>query len=152
MPAIGSLAIVNDDGTGDTSATYFWDGDFWRKNSSPYTNQGSVFDGIPSDPSQRVVAAPDATLTPVSSEIQPPVSGPSKGYGIYAGLAGQIISASTIYVFLTLTEEGLDNLGVIVNLFRRIKPTVNRLFLFYVVEGSYDPPVQLEVFDVGAIF
>jgi hypothetical protein len=99
------------------------------------------------------VAAPDESTSPfpISSETPPPLDGLSLGYGMYSGLANQIISANIIYVYIELTTEGLANLGVIINLFRRIKPTQNSLFLFYTVEGSMDPPVQQQIYDKGAL-
>jgi hypothetical protein len=152
-PIAGDVTLVNDDGTGDTVSTYFYDGSQWRKNSTLYSNQGLVSDGVPSDPQQRVVAAPDESTSPfpISSETPPPLDGLSLGYGMYSGLANQIISANIIYVYIELTTEGLANLGVIINLFRRIKPTQNSLFLFYTVEGSMDPPVQQQIYDKGAL-
>ena len=152
LPAgtLGEVATVQDDGTGDTSAAYFFDGSSWLKFSTPYDNQGSVLDGVPLTPSQSVVAAPDPnTLSiPLSSDARPPISGPSLGFGIYAGLSSGIVSANLINVTITLTEAGFNNLGVFINLLRRVKPTINKLFLIYTYGGTTE---AINIFDTGEL-
>lgn len=151
-PPAFSLASVLSDGSGDVGAIYFYDGAVWQKNSSPNVNQG----GLPfliGAPLPRAVAAPDPASVsyPVSSDIAPPATGGSQGYGMYAGLSPQIISSSIFIVSILFTASGFQNLASVINVLRRIKPTLFRLTIAYTVSGSPNPPTQIEIFDSGEL-
>jgi hypothetical protein len=151
-PDTGSLAGVQDDGTGDEGAIYYYDGAVWRKTTTPNVNQGTVASGSVPTPSPRAVAAPnpDSLAEPLTSLLQPPVSGPSQGYGMYGGYAQILLSARNIALVIKLTAAGVQNLGIIINLLRRIKPTLNALTLYYTTELD-NTPVQIEILDARAL-
>lgn len=152
-PDTGSLGGVEDDGTGDVGSIYYFDGSDWQKTSTPNANQGQVIGGVFDDPSPRSVAAPnpDTSTQPITSETSPPADGPSQGYGIYGGLAQQDIQARAINMIITLTDAGVANLGMIINLLRRIKPTLNQFILFYNTVSNPGTSFQVEILDSGAI-
>lgn len=179
-PMTGDIAVVKDDGTGDYGAIYYAEmgtdgflyglGDYgvgfygtsgggggdggWFKTTTRNIHQGQIIlNTAPPVPSPRAVWAPNPATSPepIRSTLPPPVDGPSQGYGMYGGLAQLTLQANVITLRIVLTTSGVENLGIIVNLLRRIKPTLNRLVLFYTVDGSPNPPVQLEIFDSGAI-
>jgi len=139
----GDVAGVYDDGSGDTGAIYtFYDGD-WFKCSTLYNLQGSVYQNTYLDSSG--IFAPDDPL--ITSQTPPPVSGPSKGYGFY-GLFGVNPTTENVELVITLTADGFANLGVIIALIRKIKPFVNRVYLY----ATYGEDVYLiEIKDLCAI-
>lgn len=143
-PSTGDVAIVASDGSGDYGAVYYYDGAVWRKNSTPNSYQGSV-----GQINARAVFAPDPDTTQVSSSIQPPVSGPSQGYGIYGSLSSFEIGSLQIYILADLTTEGNNNLSIIMYLLRKLKPTIDRMFLNYSINGVGE--YQVEIFDSGAV-
>ena len=145
--SIGQLAGVFDDGTGDEGAVYYYDGSAWRKTTGTNSNQGVVVGQTPPNPGSSV-EAPEADI--YSSGIQPPVDGPSQGYGYY-GIYGQLVlDSKRIDIFLDLTAEGVTNLGLIIFLFRKIKPTLNALFVSYTTPTE-TTPITIEIFDSGAV-
>lgn len=152
-PDIGSLGSVEDDGSGDVSAVYYFDGVDWQKTTTQNVNQGLVAGGVIPDPQPRAVNAPnpDTNPTPIISQNPPPVTGGSQGYGMYGGLAQIVLSANEIIFQVELTSAGFDNLGIIVNLLRRIKPTLNNFILVYTIEGSSDPATQINIKDQRAV-
>jgi len=143
-PSTGDVALVADDSSGDYGAVYFYDGSVWRKNSTPNSYQGSV-----GQVDARAVFAPDPDTTQVTSSIQPPVSGPSQGYGIYGSLSTFEIGSLQIFILADLTTEGNNNLSIIMYLLRKLKPTIDRMFLNYSVNGVGE--YQVEIFDSGAV-
>lgn len=152
-PALGSTADVWQDGTGDYGALYYYDGTAWRKVSSPNANQGIVAGGLIPTPEPSAVFAPDpgAGDPSTASETPPPASGPSQGYGIYAGLSSSTLKTKELDLTVVLTTDGVTNLGIIINLLRRIKPTLNRMRLSYTVQGSGAAAVAVEIKDTGAV-
>jgi len=145
-PTTGDKAIVNDDGTGDVGAVYYYDGSTWRKTTTPNANQGTVGDSIP----PRAVFAPDLTSLELSSNIKPPVSGPSQGYGMYGGMATYAIRQRQVIIACDLTTAGYSFLNVIIYLMRKIKPSLNTLLLNYTVNGGATV-TEIEILDSGAL-
>lgn len=140
----GDVAGVLNDGTGDTGAIYVYHDGSWYKCSTLYDLQGSIFENTYLDTSG--IWAPDDPL--LTSQTPPPVSGESKGFGIY-GLWGVNPTAETVEMVVTLTDEGFANLGVITLLFRKIKPYENRVVLY----ATYNTTIyQIEIKDSEAIF
>lgn len=148
-PVTGSLAGVFDDSTGDVSSVYYYDGAQWRKTTTTNVDQGQVTTSIPT-PQPRAVSAP-LTSSVINSATPPPVSGPSQGYGMYAGLSQTTLSANQILLSVILTDDGLDNIGMIINLLRRIKPSLNRLVLSYSLQSDPNTTGEVEILDSGAI-
>lgn len=153
-PPIGSVAGVEADGTGDIGAVYYYDGAVWRKTSTENPNQGQInVDGSVPPLQPRAVTAPnpDTAPNPITSNVRPPSTGPSQGYGMYAGLSDTILQSNKISVIIDITTAGFANLGIIINLMRRIKPTLNQLSLFYTINGNASTLAQIEIKDSGAI-
>lgn len=143
----GQLAGVLDDGTGDVSSIYYYDGAVWRKTTGANANQGQVIAQFPPSPGSSVFAPLSDIF---SSGVQPPLSGASQGFGYY-GIYGQVVlEAKRIDIILDLTDEGVANLGLIVFLFRKIKPTLNALFVSYTTPTNPDL-TEIEILDSGAV-
>lgn len=135
-PSNGDIAFVKNDSTGDVNAVYFWDAPntTWRKNTAINSTQGLVT-GSFTDPLPRAVRAPnsDSSPFPITSENPPPATGPTQGFGMYAGYSNQALSSSQIALTVRLTEQGYLNLSVLLYFLRRIKPAKNSLSLNYSV-------------------
>jgi hypothetical protein len=142
----GQLAGVYDDGTGDIGSVYYWDGSAWRKTTGINANQGIVVGQTPPEPGSSVY---DTETGSISSGIKPPDSGPSQGYGYY-GIYGQLLlAAKRIDIFIDLTDNGVANLGLIIFLFRKIKPTLNSLVVHYNTPSDSEY-IEIEIIDSGA--
>jgi len=139
----GDVAGVFDDGSGDQGAIYSFYGGVWYKVSTIYSLQGSVFTNTYLD-SSGIFAPDDPTIT---SQTPPPVDGPSKGYGFY-GMWGVNPTAEIVQMVLTLTADGFANLGIIILLFRKIKPYGTAVVL-YITYG--DDIYVIDVKDSEAI-
>lgn len=143
----GTLATVADDGSGDVNAVYYWDGGAWRKTTGVNANQGLVIGQVPPVPGSSVWTPESDTY---SSGVQPPVDGPSEGYGFY-GIYGQLeLKAKRIDILINLTADGVANLGLIIFLFRKIKPTLNSLYVSYTTPDNSEY-TEIEIFDSGAV-
>jgi hypothetical protein len=143
----GQLAGVNDDGSGDVGSIYYFDGSVWRKTTGANANQGLVVGQAPPVPGSSVWTPESDTY---SSGVQPPVDGPSEGYGYY-GIYGQLeLKAKRIDIIINLTESGVANLGLIVFLFRKIKPTLNSLYVGYTTPDNSEI-IEIEILDQGAV-
>lgn len=147
-PTTGDLCGVFDDGTGDQGAVYYYDGAVWRKTTTPNANQGLVSGGVAPQPGSSVFAPSDTGF--ISSATQPPVSGPSQGYGYYGVYGNFEQKAKRIDILLDLTADGAANLGMIVFLLRLLKPSLNALFLNYTTPTE-PVSIELQVFDSGAV-
>ncbi len=145
-PSAGDLCGVADDGTGDVGAIYYYDGAAWRKTTTPNVNQGEVIYEVAPDPGSTVFAENGY----VSSTIQPSASGPSEGYGYYGIFGEFVIYPRRINIKMDLTTAGVSNLGMIVYLFRKIKPTLNQLVLLYTTPTNPDYTF-IDVKDIGAV-
>jgi len=141
-PALGSIGLVNNDGTGDTSSGYYYDGTVWQKFTTSNENQGLV--GTDPVNESSAVFAPDGY---VSSIEPPPASGPSEGYGVYA-ILGASASLYTIKIVVELTPLGAQYLDVIITLLKRIKPAVLPILLVYTVSGVTN---TVEIRDLNSI-
>ena len=146
-PTAGDLCGVLSDGTGDQGAVYYFDGSTWRKTTTPNADQGLVI-GAPPSPGSSVFVPVEGVI---SSSVQPPVSGPSQGYGYYGIFGNFVLQAKRIDLSLDLTTDGVANLGMIVFLLRKIKPTLNALYLNYTTPSSPNTPVSIQIFDQGAV-
>lgn len=146
-PTTGDICNVYSDGTGDIGAVYYYDGSVWRKTTTPNANQGQVVNGLPPIPGSAVWSTGSGYT---SSGDVPPVTGPSQGYGYYGTYGIYLTNSKVIDIHLNLTTAGVANLGMIVFLLRRIKPTLNILMLKYTTPTN--PNItELNVSDSGAV-
>lgn len=131
VPAAGTVAIVQDDGTGDIGSIYYSDGLAWRKNSTPNTDLGLVdpITGIRPSPEAITVWAPNpATVSyAVDSAVPPPSDGPTEGYGTFASWAETAVFNDQITIFVSQVAGGDVALAVLLEMLRRIKP-LNKTF------------------------
>ena len=145
-PSLYDIAIVTDDGTGDFQSIYYFDGVYWNKNNTPNALQGLV--GIDNSYDSSLVFAPPNTDL-ISSDSQPPVDGYTEGYGFY-GIWGIGTIARFIVFTLVLTEDGNNNLGLIVQLIKKIKPLGSLTFFMNVVYE--ETTTQILVKDYNAVY
>jgi hypothetical protein len=147
----GALGFVQDDTTGDVGSIYYYDGTQWRKNSATNENQGSIAAIGPDIAGPRAVYAPnpDTSATLITSERQPPVDGPSQGYGMYGGYAIQTVASNQVDVAFDLTADGESNLNVIIYFFRRLKPAKSSLSLSFTVDGDEYSARKIFIKDTG---
>jgi len=139
IPSAGTIAIVNADGTGDIASVYYCDGTAWRKNSTPNIDLGTVDPvGLRPVPEALTVWAPNPATVPyaVDSQVPPPVSGSSQGYGTFATWAEGAVFTDTITITVTQIAGGTIALATLFELLRRVKP-VNKLFTLIVSEVEY---------------
>ncbi len=142
-PTEGDITLVVDDGTTDFQSVYYYDGFYWQKNSTPNANQKNASEVRVSQGSE--VFAPDDFL--ITSQTIPPVDGYSEGYGFY-GIFGQGSLVNRITFRITLTDTGFPNLGLIVQLIKKIKPVGNLLIIYAIYEGE---TYLLDINDINAI-
>ncbi len=128
-PSLYDIAIVTDDSTGDFQSIYYFDGAYWNKNNTPNALQGLV--GIDEVYDSSLVFATSDTEF-LSSDSQPPLDGNTEGYGFY-GIWGIGYNVKYLIFTLVLTEDGNKNLGLIVQLLKKIKPLGNLSFYINVV-------------------
>jgi hypothetical protein len=125
VASVGTICIVNDDGTGDKRAIYYSDGTAWRKNSMPNADLGIVIPNAarPSPEAITVWAPNPASVSySIASSIPPPSSGPTQGYGTFAGWAGTNISANQVILRLHQLSGGVSAIAIVLAMLRRIKP------------------------------
>lgn len=139
----GDVCGVFDDGSGDQGAIYTWDNGQWYKCSTPNASQGTV--DIQSYLNAGGVWAPDGTVT---SEDQPPLFGPTQGYGLY-GIWGISPTIAFISLAMVLTDAGNANLGVLIQLFRKIKPYQLAVVLYLTYAATLE---KINVIDTKAIY
>jgi len=144
VPSAGTLCIVDADGTGDRRAMYYSDGTAWRKNSMTNVNLGLVVPnaGRPSPEAVTVWAPNPASVAySIASSIPPPSSGPTQGYGTFAGWAGTNISANQVILKLHQLSGGVSAIAIVLAMLRRIKPvslqiTINIDSVDYIVSDA----------------
>jgi hypothetical protein len=125
VPSAGTVCIVDDDGTGDRRAVYYSDGSAWRKNSQTNVNLGLV---VPEEdrpvPEATTVWAPNPTSVTyaISSSLPPPSTGPSKGYGTFAGWSDTSITNNELTVRVRQIAGGNVAISTVLSVLRRIKP------------------------------
>lgn len=141
-PSEGDIAIVTNDGTTDFQSIYYYDGAYWQKNSSPNANQKNV-NSVTALQGSEVFAPNDSLIT---STTQPPTNGYSEGFGFY-GIFGQGILVNKISFQITLTDSGYANLGLIVQLIKKIKPVGNLIIVYAVYNGE---TFLLEINDINS--
>ena len=140
VPSAGTVAIVNDDGSGDIASVYYSDGTAWRKNSIPNADLGLVDPTTVArpDPEAITVWAPDPSTVSyaISSACPPPSSGPTEGYGTFATWAETTTFNNEITIYVTQIAGGNTALAVLIELLRRIKP-VNKILNLEVSGTEY---------------
>ena len=139
VPSAGTIAIVNDDGTGDIASVYYCDGAAWRKNSTPNEDLGLVNPtGIRPSPEATTVWAPNpATVSyAVDSQVPPPASGASQGYGTFATWANNAIFTDEITINVTQVSGGTVALATLIEVLRRVKP-LNKTFTINISGVAY---------------
>lgn len=131
VPTAGTVAIVNDDSSGDIASVYYSDGTAWRKNSIPNLGLGLVdpITGIRPIPEAVTVWAPNpSTVTyAIDSAVPPPVTGPTEGYGTFSTWAETAVFNDQITIYVLQIAGGDNALAILMELLRRIKP-VNKTF------------------------
>ena len=140
VPPAGTIAIVNDDSTGDIGSIYYSDGAAWRKSSTPNADLGLVdpTGGRPS-PEAFTVWAPDpATVTyAIDSQVPPPIGGPTQGYGTFATWANNAIYTDRVTLQLTQIAGGTLAIATIIECLRRVKPVNKLIYLDVSGVGTY---------------
>ena len=139
VPSAGTVAIVNDDSTGDIASVYYSDGAAWRKNSTPNDDLGLVNpSGSRPSPEALTVWAPDpSTVTyAVDSQIPPPLTGASEGYGTFATWANNSVYTDQIGIQVTQIAGGATAVATLIECLRRVKP-INKLFSLSVSGTTY---------------
>ena len=139
IPSVGTIAIVNNDSTGDIASVYYCDGVAWRKNSTPNSDLGLVnTTGVRPSPEALTVWAPNPeTVTyAVDSKIPPPLSGASQGYGTFATWAENSIFTDQITINITQISGGTNAVATLFELLRRVKP-LNKTFTLNISGVTY---------------
>jgi len=139
IPAAGTVAIVNDDSTGDKSSVYYCDGVAWYKTSTPNADLGTVDPTGPRPvPEAYTVWAPNPSTVPyaVDSQVPPPVTGNSEGYGTFATWSNNSIFTDRIEITITQIAGGSLAIATLIEVLRRIKP-VDKLFYLDVSGTTY---------------
>lgn len=140
VPSAGTIALVNDDSTGDIGSIYYSDGTAWRKNSMPNADLGLVDpEGDRPDPEAYTVYAPNPATAgyAIDSQVPPPTDGPTEGYGTFAGLADTAEYTDTITVTVTQIAGGSLAIATLIELLRRIKPLYKSITLI-ISEVNYN--------------
>ena len=130
VPSAGTIALVKDDSTGDIASVYYSDGVAWRKSSMPNADLGLVVPlGARPSPEAITVWAPNPSSVTyaIDSSVQPPVSGPTQGYGTFAGWAETETYTETITITMIQIAGGTVAIATLIELLRKVKP-VNILF------------------------
>lgn len=139
VPSVGTIAIVNDDGSGDISSVYYSDGIAWRKNSTPNADLGSV-DPVGFRPVPEAITVwapnPDLVTYAVDSQVPPPFDGNSQGYGTFASWAENQIFNDEIAITVIQIAGGTVALATLIELLKRVKP-VNKTFTLEVSGEKY---------------
>lgn len=123
---VGTICVVNADGTGDTGTVYYSDGTTWRKNSYTNVDLGLVDStGERPDPEAITVWAPNpaTAVYSVDSQTPPPSDGPTEGYGTFSTWAETAIFTNEITIQLHQLSGGALATATLFELLRRIKPT-----------------------------
>ena len=139
IPSAGTIAIVNDDSTGDSGSIYYCDGTIWRKNSAPNIDLGLVDTaGARPVPEAITVWAPNPTTVTyaIDSQVPPPATGLSQGYGTFSTWSENAIFTDEITIEVTQIAGDTVALATLIELLRRVKP-VNKTFTLFVSEVEY---------------
>lgn len=140
VPAVGVIAIVEDDSSGDRNTIYYSDGSVWRKSSTPNADLGLVDPTGPRPvPEAITVYAPNpATINyALQSQKPPPSDGPTEGYGTFATFGNLSTFSGELELQVKLTTESPVALATLIAMLRRIKPAnfVLRVRLMHVDES-----------------
>lgn len=145
-PSVYDICIVGNDGSLDHNSVYYYDGFVWKKNNTANELQGEV--GVNNAYDSSIVYAPPETDL-ISSDSKPPVDGFSKGFGFY-GIRGLGTIARFIVFTLTMTEDGNKNLGLIIQLIKKIKPIGSLTFYINIVYE--ETTTQILIKDYNSIY
>lgn len=125
VASVGTLCIVQDDGTGDTGSVYYSDGTAWRKNSPPNEDLGLVDPmGVRPVPEAITVFAPDPAIVTyaIDSQVPPPLSGGTEGYGTFSTWSDTAVFSNEITVQLHQLSGGDTAIATVLDLLRRVMP------------------------------
>jgi hypothetical protein len=134
IPSAGTVAIVNDDGTGDIGSVYYCDGVAWRKNSTPNEDLGLIIpDSARPFPEAITVWAPnpESVTYAVDSQVPPPADGASEGYGTFSTWANSAVFTNNVTIYVTQIAGGSIAVATLIELLRRVKP-INKLFTLHI--------------------
>lgn len=126
VAAVGTICIVDSDGTGDRGAIYYSDGTVWRKSSYANIDLGLI---VPETdrpvPEAITVLAPNpAGVTyAIDSAQPPPAAGLTQGYGTFSTWSATAIMTNEITIQLRQLAGGLIATATLFELLRRIIPT-----------------------------
>lgn len=126
VAAIGTICIVESDGTGDHGIIYYSDGTTWRKNSYSNPDLGLI---VPlSDrpvPEAVTVWAPNPAIVTyaIDSAQPPPGSGFTEGYGTFSAWSNTSIMTNEITIQLHQLSGETIATATLFELLRRIVPT-----------------------------
>jgi hypothetical protein len=138
VPSAGTVCVVNDDGTGDRNSVYYSDGSVWRKNSMPNPDLGRVIPGENRPiPEAGAVWAPNPATAgyAITSEVPPPASGRTQGYGTFFTYSRTAIYSGTLELRTELIAGGDVALATLIALMRRVKPATQLLKVIIRIEG-----------------
>jgi hypothetical protein len=139
VPSAGTIAIVNNDGTGDIESVYYSDGSAWRKNSTPNVGLGLVIqNSLRPSPEAITVWAPNPGTVSyaIDSNVPPPSDGASEGYGTFAGFADTVLYTNMITIQLTQIAGGNVALATLIAVLKKIKP-VDKTFTVKISGTDY---------------
>jgi hypothetical protein len=140
VASVGTICIVESDGTGDHGAVYYSDGTAWRKNSYSNVDLGLIISGADRPvPEAITVFAPNpATVTyAVDSSQPPPADGLTEGYGTFSTWAATAILTNEITIQLRQLAGGSVATATLFELLRRIVPT-GKTFIVDIDEEIYN--------------
>ena len=126
VPSVGTLCIVESDGTGDHGSVYYSDGTAWRKCSSTNIDLGLVNPAgdRPSPEAVSVFAPNPATVTyAIDSQVPPPADGLTEGYGTFSTWSNTAVVTNEITIQLKQLGGGTVAIATLFELLRRIIPT-----------------------------
>lgn len=132
VASVGTLVIVNDDGSGDRFCIYYSDGSVWRKNSPTNPGLGLVIpEGARPVPEALTVYAPNPATAgyAISSEAPPPADGLTQGYGTFAAHSGTTVFSGILTVQCKLLTDNPAALATLIGVLRRVKPANFTLIL-----------------------
>ena len=139
VASVGTVCIVDSDGTGDRSSCYYSDGSQWRKNSLSNVDLGLVDPGS-GRPSPEAIAVwapnPDTVTYTIDSQFPPPSDGRSAGYGTFASWSETVVFSGKITLNVSQISGGSFAIATLLALLRRVKPT-NINLLLYIDDQAY---------------
>lgn len=140
VAAAGSIAIVNDDGSGDVGAVYYSDGAVWRKNSTPNADLGLVVAGSNVRPVPEPVTVwapnPSSVVYAVDSSNPPPIDGASQGFGSFSTWSQTNVGSGEETIHFHQVSGGYLAVATLLDMFRRVK-TIGESFTIKIDGVTY---------------